>query len=68
MSHPQILQSPIVNDCLKVKIHGYTRPQFFPKLFLQMSVRELRNSLVSEPYNGGLKYARGADNNTIISD
>ena len=36
--HPQVVQSPIVNDCLKVKIDGYTEPQLVPKLLLQMSV------------------------------
>ena len=24
MHHPQFVQSPIVNDCMKVKIDGYT--------------------------------------------
>ena len=26
MHHPQVTQSPIVNDCLKVKIDGHTEP------------------------------------------
>ena len=26
MHHPQVVQSPIVNDCLKVKIDGHTEP------------------------------------------
>ena len=47
MHHPQVLQSPIANDCLKVKIDGYTEPQIVPKLLLQMSVREIHNNLVS---------------------
>ena len=33
-----------------------------------MSVRELHNSLVSEPNDGGLKDARDEDYNIIISD
>ena len=33
-----------------------------------MSVRELQNSLVSDPNDGGLKYARDEDDNIIISD
>ena len=33
-----------------------------------MSVRELHNSLVSDPNDGGLKYARYEDGKIIISD
>ena len=33
-----------------------------------MSVKELNNSLVSYPNDGGLKYARDEDDNIIISD
>ena len=33
-----------------------------------MTVRELHDSLVSDPDNGGLKEARDAENNIIISD
>ena len=33
-----------------------------------MSVRELHNSLVSDPNDGSLKYARDEDDNIIISD
>ena len=67
MHHPQVVQSPIVNDCLKVKIDGHTEPQLVPKLLLQVSVRELHNNLVSDTEDGGLKEARDADINTIIS-
>ena len=35
-----------------------TKPQIFPKLLVQVSVRELHNSLVSDPNDGGLKDAR----------
>ena len=31
MHHPQVVQSPAVNDCLKVKIDGHTEPQLVPK-------------------------------------
>ena len=48
MHHPQVVQSPISSDCLKVKIYGHTEPQLFPKLLLQVSVQELYNSLVSD--------------------
>ena len=40
----------------------------FPKFLVQVPVRELHNSFVSDPYNGGLKEAKYADNNIIISD
>ena len=35
---------------------------------LQVTVRELRNSLVIDPNDGGLQYARDEENNIIISD
>ena len=43
-------------------------PQLVTKLLLQVSVRELHNSLVSYPNEGGLKYARDENGNIIISD
>ena len=58
MHHPQVLQSPIVNDCLKVKIGGHTEPQLVTKLLLQLSFIELHNKLVSDTDNGGLKEER----------
>ena len=33
-------------------------PQIVPKLLLQVSARELHNSLVSDPNDGGIKDAR----------
>ena len=68
MHHPKVVQSTIVNDCLKVKIDGLTEPQLVPKLLLQVSFRELHNDLVSNTDNGGLKEARYEDDNIIISD
>ena len=67
MHHPQVVQSPILNDCLKVNIDGHTRPQIVSKNLLQVSVREVHKSLVSYPYYGGLKEAIDANNNIIIS-
>ena len=43
-------------------------PQLVPKLLLQVSVRELHNSLVSDPNDGGMKDAREEDGKIIISD
>ena len=37
--HPQVVQSPISNDCLKVMLYDQTEPQLVPKLLLQVSVR-----------------------------
>ena len=68
MHHPQVVQSPIVNDCLKLNIDGDTELQLVPKLLLQVSVRELHNIIVSDTDDGGLKEAIDADNNIIISD
>ena len=45
-----------------------TEPQLVPKLLLQVSVRELHNSLVSDPNDGGLKDDRDEDGKIIISD
>ena len=68
MNHPKFVQSPIFNDFLKVNIDGHTEPQLVPKTLFQVSVRELHNSLVSEPLYGRLKEAIDAGNNIIISD
>ena len=63
-----MFQSQISNDCLKVVLYDQTEPQLVPKLLLQVSVREPHNSLVSDPSDGGLKYARDEDGKIIISD
>ena len=55
MRYPQVLQLPIFNDSLKVNIDDGTRPQMFPKLLLQVSVRELHKIIVSEAYDDGIK-------------
>ena len=47
--HTQVVQSPISNDCLKFMLDDQTEPQQVPKLLLQVSVREIHNSLVSDP-------------------
>ena len=66
--HPQVVQSPISNDCLKVIFDDQIEPQLVPKLLLQVSVREIHNSLVSDPNHGGLKDSRYEDGKIIISD
>ena len=33
MHRPQVVQSPIFNDCLKVEIDGGTEPQLVPIIF-----------------------------------
>ena len=45
-----------------------TEPQLVPNSLLQVSVRELHRSLVSDPNDVGLKYARYEDYNINISD
>ena len=55
MHHPEVVQSPIANDCLKVKIDDYTEPQPVPKHLFQLSVRELHNNLVIATKYGELK-------------
>ena len=44
-----------------------TEPQLVLKFLLQVSVRELHNSLVSDPNDGGLKDSMYEDDNIIIS-
>ena len=66
--HPQGVQSPISNDCLKFMFDDQTEPQLVTKLLLCVSVRELHSSLVSDPNGGGLKDSRDGDDNIIISD
>ena len=65
--HPQVVQSQISNYCIKVLLDDHTEPQLVPKLLLHMSVRELHNSLVSDPNDGGFKDARDEYDNIIIS-
>ena len=66
--HPQVFQSPISNNCLKVMFDYQTEPQLVPKLLLQVSVRELNNSLVSDPNDGGIKDTRDKYGKIVISD
>ena len=66
--HPQVVQSPISYDCIKVMFDDKIQPQLVPNVLLQVSVRELHNRLVSDPDDGGIKDARDEYNNIIISD
>ena len=45
-----------------------TEPQLVLKLLLQVSFRELHNTVVSYPNYGCLKDSRDEDDNIIISD
>ena len=65
---PQIVQSQMSNDCLKVMLDDHSEPQLVPKLLLQVPVRELNNGLVSEINDGGLKDSRDEDGKIIIND
>ena len=42
-----------------------TEPQLVPIILLQVSVRELHNSIVSDPNDGDLKDARDEDGKII---
>ena len=66
--HPQVVQSPIFNDCLRVIFDDQTEPKMIPKLLLQVSVRELHKILVSNTNDGDIKEAREEENHIIISD
>ena len=60
--------SLISNDCLKLSIDCQVEPQLVPKLLLQISVREIHNSIVSPQEEVGLKEARDVYNNNTIHD
>ena len=66
--NPQVFQSPTVNDFLKVNIDGHTETQLVQKPLLQVSVLERHNRVVIDPLYRGLREARDAENNIIISD
>ena len=66
--HPQVVQSPTSNDCLKVMLDDQTEPQLVTKLLLLVFLREIHNSLVSDPNDGGLKDARDEYGKIDISD
>ena len=62
--NPQVVRSPIDNDCLKLSMYGKVVPQLVTRLLLQVSVRVLNNSMVITPEEGGVKEAREAEDNT----
>ena len=62
------MQYLIANNFLKVSIDVPYEPQLVPNFLLQVSVRELYNSMVIPPEEGGLKDSIYADNNIIIGD
>ena len=66
--HPQVVQTRIYNDSLRVMFDDQKKSQLVPKLLLQVSVRELQNSLVTDPNCGGIKDSRDEYYNIIISD
>ena len=39
MHHPQVVKSPIVNVCMKLKSYGHTEPQLVPNILLQVYIR-----------------------------
>ena len=45
-----------------------TETKLFPKLLLEVFVREMHNILVSDPNDGGIRDAKDEDDNIIISD
>ena len=49
-------------------LYDQTESTLVPKLLLWVSVRELYNSLVGDPNDGGLKYAIDEYGKIIISD
>ena len=59
---------PIANYYLYVSFDVNPGKQSMPSLLLQVSVRELHNSMVIHPEEGGLKEERDEGNNVIISD
>ena len=68
LQHPQVVQSPISNNPLKVSIDGHSEPKLVSKLLLQVSVQELHNIMETPQEEGGIKDTIDAYNNIIISD
>ena len=62
--HPRVFQSQFSNDCLKVMLDDQTEPQLVPIFLLRVSVRELYNSLVSDPNDSDIKDDRYEDDKT----
>ena len=62
------MHSLIVNYYLKVSIDGPSRPHLVSNFLLQVSILEIHNIMVIPLEEGGLKYKRDVENNTIISD
>ena len=56
------------NDCLKLLLDYQTETKLVPNFLHQVSVRELHNSLVSDPNDVGIKDARDEDDKIVISD
>ena len=59
---------PITNYCLYLYIDGKSKKYLIPKLLLQVSVREIHNSMGVPPEEGGLKEVKDEYNNIIIID
>ena len=68
LQHPQVVQSPRANYCIKLSINIQAEPQLVPQLLLQVSVRDLHNIMVITPEEGGINEERDSEYNIIISD
>jgi hypothetical protein len=65
--HPQVVQSPIVNDTLLImNSQGLKSP--VPKLLLRIPVRELHNDMIKSVEEGGFALARNNSGTVQISD
>ena len=67
LQHTQVVQYPISNGCICVYIDVKSKKTLVPKFLFQVSVRELHNSMVIPPEDGGLKEAKDSDNNIIVN-
>ena len=67
LQHPQVVVSPIANNCIKLYIDVQVEPQLVPKFLLQLPIIELHNSMVGPPEEGGITDAIYAENNIIVS-
>ena len=68
LHHPQVVQYPIANDCLKMYTDGHYEPQLVTKFLLKLNIWEVHNSMVIFIEEGGLKEARDVDNNIMFND
>ena len=66
MKNSNVCEPPIARDTLLITYAESRVKRRVPKLLLEFSMRQLRNELITSPYDGGLLGARHDDTNDVI--